>query len=86
MNLIVPIDPQDEVRLAAAARSRGVSLDELVRAAVEKILAEANQAEAPKQPSVSLRGLLAKCGPAPSAEEIDLNRTEMFADFPRSDY
>lgn len=83
MNLIVPIDPQDEVRLAAAARSRGVSLDELVRPAVEKILTEANQAEASKQPSVSLRGLLAKYGPAPSAEEIDLNRTEMFADFPR---
>jgi hypothetical protein len=29
-----------------------------------------------------LRSLSAKCDPAPSAEEIDQNRTEMFANFP----
>ena len=34
----------------------------------------------------SLRGLLAKYGPAPSAEEIDQNRAEMFANFPPSDF
>ncbi|HYW44284.1 MAG TPA: hypothetical protein VE959_15590 [Bryobacteraceae bacterium] len=31
------------------------------------------------------RGILAKYGPAPSAEEIDRNRAEMFANFARDD-
>ena len=39
-----------------------------------------------EEPTRSLRGLLAKYGPAPSAEEIDQNRAEMFAKFPRSDF
>ena len=39
-----------------------------------------------KEPTLSLRGLLAKYGTAPSAEEIDQNRAEMFANFPRSDF
>lgn len=35
------------------------------------------------EPTRSLRGLLAKYGPAPSAEEIDENRAE---NFPSSDF
>jgi len=33
-----------------------------------------------------LRGLLGKYGSAPSAEEIDGNRAEMFTNFPRADF
>jgi hypothetical protein len=56
-----------------------------VREALDKILAESSE-NSPKQPTRSLRGLLSKYGPAPSAEEIDQNRAEMFVNFPRSDF
>jgi hypothetical protein len=51
-----------------------------------KIIAEAPEAAARKEPTLSLRGLLSKYGPAPSAEEIDQNRAEMSANFPRTDF
>jgi hypothetical protein len=51
-----------------------------------KMPAEVSEPISPKEPTHSLRGLLAKYGPAPSAEEIDQNRGEMFANFPRSDF
>jgi hypothetical protein len=57
-----------------------------VSQAIDKIIAEAPEAAAPKEPTHSLRGLLAKYGPAPSAEEIDQNRAEMFVNFPRTDF
>jgi hypothetical protein len=56
-----------------------------VREAIDKILADAHEA-CRKEPTRSLRGLLAKYGPAPSADEIDQNRAEMFANFPRTDF
>ncbi len=37
-------------------------------------------------PTRPLRGLLAKYGPAPSAEVIDQNRAEMLANFPNADF
>lgn len=86
MTLTLPLEPQEEAKLVAAARAKGVSLDALVREALGRIFSEV-AAEAPgKAPTRSLRGLLAKYGPAPSAEEIDQNRAEMFANFPRSDF
>ena len=36
---------------------------------------------APRKPLKTGRGMLAKYGPAPSAEEIDENRKEMFRGF-----
>ena len=53
-----------------------MTADTLVREAIDKILADAPGAPR-KEPTRSLRGLLAKYGPAPSAEEIDQNRAEM---------
>jgi hypothetical protein len=85
MTIILPLQPQEEARLIAAAQAKGLSTDALVREALDKILAEAPKSS-PKEPTRSLRGLLAKYGPAPSAEEIDQNRAEMFANFPRSDF
>ena len=58
MTLTLPLEPQEEAKLVAAARARGVSLDALVREALGRIFAEA-AAEAPgKEPTRSLRGLL----------------------------
>ncbi len=86
MTITLPLDPQEEARLIAAAKAKGLSPDALVREAVDRILAEAPNLSPTKEPTRSLRGLLAKYGPAPSAEEIDQNRAEMLANFPRSDF
>ncbi|MDZ4802964.1 MAG: hypothetical protein SGI92_32805 [Bryobacteraceae bacterium] len=87
MTITLPLQPQEEARLMAAARARGLSAADLVREALEGILEHTPAETGPgKEPTRSLRGLLAKYGPAPSAEEIDQNRAEMFANFPRSDF
>ncbi len=86
MTLILPLEPQDEAKLMAVAQGRGLSADQLVREMIDKILADASQASISREPTRSLRGLLAKYGPAPSAGEIDKNRAEMLANFPRSDF
>jgi len=86
MTITLPLKPQEEARLMAAAQARGLSADALVREALEGILTDPSETSSGKEPSRSLRGLLAKYGPAPSAEEIDQNRAEMFANFPRSDF
>jgi uncharacterized membrane protein len=85
MTITLPLQPQEEARLIAAAKAKGVSADALVREAVDRILAEASGGS-PREPKRSLRGLCAKYGPAPSADEIDQNRAVMFASFPRSDF
>lgn len=41
--------------------------------------------EGGQQPKRSLRGLLANLGPAPSAEDIDQARHELWSNFPRED-
>ena len=87
MTITLPLQPQEEARLIAAAHARGLSADALVREALAEILTETpGEASSGNEPTRSLRGLLAKYGPAPSAEEIDQNRAEMFANFPRSDF
>jgi len=83
MTITLPLQPQEEAKLLAAARAKGVSANALVREAVNRIIAEA---PGEKEPTLSARGILAKYGPAPSAEEIDENRAEMFANFPRDDF
>ena len=83
----IQFHPQEEARLIAVARARGLSADTLVREALAEILTElTGDTHCAKEPTRSLRGILAKYGPAPSAEEIDQNRAEMFANFPRSDF
>ena len=83
MTIILPLEPQEEAKLIALAQEKGVTIDALVRAAINTMLTEAGNAPV-LEPIHSLRGLLAKCGPAPSADEIAQNRAEIFADFPRS--
>lgn len=86
MTITLPLEPQKQAKLIAVAESKGMTADELVSQAIEKIIAEAPEAAAGKELTRSLRGLLAKYGPAPSAKEIDQNRAEMFANFPRTDF
>ena len=83
MTIILPLEPQEEAKLIALAQEKGVTTDALVRAAGIAMLAEAGNAPV-LEPIHSLRGLLAKCGPAASSVEIAQNRAETFADFPQS--
>ena len=78
-----PLQPQKEAKLVALAQAKGLSPDALVRQALDGILAQAPGVSPGKEPTRSARGILAKYGPAPSAEEIDQNRAEMFANFAR---
>ena len=86
MTIALPLQPQEEARLIAVAKARGLSIDALIRQALDEILAGTSRESAEKEPTRSLRGLLAQYGPAPSAGEIDQNRAEMFANFPRTDF
>ena len=86
MTITLPLEPQAEAKLLAIAQEKGVTPNELVRAAIGRIIAEAPDTNFRKEPALSLRGLLIKFGPAPSAEEIDENRVEMFANFPRTGF
>jgi len=70
----------------AVAKLKGMTANELVSQAIDKILSEAPEATSDKEPAISLRGLLAKYSTAPSADEIDQNRADMFQNFPRSDF
>jgi hypothetical protein len=81
--LIITLPPQEGAKLMALAQAKSVSPEAMVREALDKILAAAAESSAVKEPTRSLRGLLATYGPAPSAEEIDENRAEMFANFAR---
>ena len=85
MTLTLPLEPQKEAKLIAVAKLKGITADELVSQAIDKIISEAPEATRDKVPTISLRGLLAKYGTAPSGDEIDQNRTDMFRNFPRSD-
>jgi hypothetical protein len=79
MSIDLPLEPQKQAKLDALAHAKGLSPDEFVLEAVERILDQApDQHAAPKK---SLYGLLAKYGPGPSEEEIDENRREMFRGF-----
>lgn len=87
MTITLPLQPQEEAKLLAAARAKGLSASALVREAINKIIAEdPGGASMAKEPTRSVRGLLAKYGTAPSAREIDENRAEMLANFPRDDF
>jgi len=48
---------------------------------LERELAPSLETPSPGTPFKTGRGILAKYGPAPSSEEIDANRADMFRDF-----
>jgi hypothetical protein len=52
MTITLPLQPQEEARLTAAARARGVSPDDLLREALDRILSDSPAPpEAPKRES-----------------------------------
>ena len=63
------------------ANARHVSPDCYVREVLERDLASSLEAQSAGTPFKTGRGMFAKYGPAPSAEEIDANRADMFRNF-----
>ena len=81
MTLTIQLSDKLEALLKEQANARGVSADGYIRHLLERDLALSLEDPKPGPPFKTGRGLLAKYGPAPSAEEIDANRTEMFRHF-----
>ena len=82
MTLNIDIPPDLEAQLAAKAQAEGVSPELYLRRMLEQQL---NIKQPGGRSLKSSYGILAKYGPAPSAEEIDENRAEMFKHFARGD-
>jgi len=79
MNITLPLEPQKEAKLNALAHEKGITADELVSQAIDKILA--GVPDQPLKPRKSAYGLWAPYGPGPTEEEIDENRREMLLGF-----
>ena len=73
---VIEIPDDQAALLKARAAAEGLTL----KAWLGK-LAEELPAAAPRKPLKTGRGMLAKYGPPPSAEEIDENRKDMFRGF-----
>lgn len=84
MTLTIEIPDELAVALQAKAQAEGMSPDSYVGRVLEKTLVETSPQTAPvRLPLKNSSGILAKYGPAPSAEEIDQARKELWGDFPR---
>ena len=81
MNLTIEIPDDIGAALAAQALAQGVSAAHYASRVIEKTLAPTVERENSGQPFETGYGMWAKYGPAPSAEEIDENRREMFRNF-----
>jgi hypothetical protein len=75
MTFTIELNEEQVAALKAKAAGEGLSLEGWVRKLVDQ------ETEAPREPYKSALGILAKYGPAPSAEEIDENRREMLRGF-----
>jgi hypothetical protein len=73
---VIEIPDEQAAALQARAEAQGLTLQAWL-----KKLAEDESATQPNKPLKSGYGLLAKYGPAPSVEEIDENRRDMFQGF-----
>jgi hypothetical protein len=73
----IELSNEQLVALKAKAAAHGLSLQDYI----QKLAAEEIEPDQPGKPFKSGYGMLAKYGPAPSAEEIDENRREMFRGF-----
>jgi hypothetical protein len=74
----IEIPGEQAAVLEAKAASEGLTLTTWL----EKMALDIEQSKQPEH-SASLRGILKQYGPAPTQQEIDQNRREIFADFPK---
>jgi hypothetical protein len=84
LNLTIELPDEIGAVLKAQAQAQGVSPDRFVSRVLEEKLTSVIEKQAIDQPFETGYGMWAKYGPAPSAEEIDENRREMFRNFAES--
>jgi hypothetical protein len=81
MNLTIEIPDEVGTTLKAQAQEHGLTAASYASRMIEQTLAVATMQEDPSRPFETGYGMWAKYGPAPSAEDIDENRREMFQSF-----
>jgi plasmid stability protein len=81
MTLTIELPDKLEAALKVEANAHGVSPAGYVRDMLERQLASSIENQTSGPPFKTGCGVLAKYGSAPSAEEIDANRAEMFRHF-----
>ena len=77
--MTIQLPAELEAALKAHASAQGVSVEVLIRQAVEQELSKISTTGT--APFTTDRGIFARFGPAPSSEEIDRNRADIFANF-----
>jgi plasmid stability protein len=81
MTVTIQLPDELEAALRARAKAEGVSPDRYISRVLENTLAPELEQPSAAKPLKTGYGMWAKYGPAPSAEEIDENRREMFRNF-----
>jgi hypothetical protein len=79
MSVNIEVSNEQLAALKAKAAAQGLTLQDWLK----KLADEEAEPTEPSRPFKSGYGMLAKYGPAPSAEEIDENRREMFGGLPK---
>jgi plasmid stability protein len=79
--MVIELPEELEAALKVQANAHGVSPAGYVREILERDLASPPKAQSSGAPFKTGRGMFAKYGLAPSAEEIDANRADMFRNF-----
>jgi hypothetical protein len=77
MSVSIEVSNEQLAALKAKAAAQGLTLQDWLK----KLADEGAEPTQPGQPFKSGYGMLVKYGPAPSGEEIDENRREMFRGF-----
>lgn len=80
MTVTIEVSNEQLATLKAKASAHGLTLQDWL----QKLAANEPEAAQPGKPFKSGYGMLAKYGPAPSPEEIDENRREMFRGFAKN--
>lgn len=81
MDLKIELPDDVGAALKAQAQAQGLTAARFVSRMIEKTVAPEVKLDGSSQPFETGYGMWAKYGPAPSAEEIDENRREMFRNF-----
>ena len=79
--MLVELPEKLEAAIKIRANAEGVSPAGYVCDVVERSLAPTSQSQPLSVPFKTGRGSLAKYGPAPSSEEIEANRADIFHNF-----
>jgi hypothetical protein len=82
--MLIELPESLEAALKHHASALGVSPAVYVRVVLERDLAPSLEPHSPRVPFKTGRAVLAKYGAAPSAEEINANRAEIFRNFGES--